>query len=140
MQSHKALKFLVLILVLSITAFIPAPAPAETVNLRLAHSEPTTNPRHDASLFFAKRVAELTNGEVKIEVFPAGTLGTHQSCQQQVSMGVLDFYITTAGLVSTYDDKRVQELVELPYLFDTYSQAYAFMDTPYVTKLYEPLK
>jgi tripartite ATP-independent transporter DctP family solute receptor len=140
MQSRKALKFLALILVLSIPVFTPAPASAETVNLRLAHSEPTTNPRQDASIFFAKRVAELTNGEVKIEVFPAGTLGSHQACQQQVSMGVLDFYITTAGLVATYDDKRMQELVELPYLFDTYSQAYAFMDTPYVTKIYEPLK
>jgi tripartite ATP-independent transporter DctP family solute receptor len=53
---------------------------------------------------------------------------------------VLDFYITTAGLVSTFDPTHIQELVELPYLFDNYSQAYAFMDTPYVAKFYEPLK
>jgi len=52
----------------------------------------------------------------------------------------LDFYITTAGLVSTFDPTRIQELIELPYLFDNYSQAYAFMDTPYVAKFYEPLK
>ena len=99
-----------------------------------------TNPRHDTSLFFAKRVEELSKGEVKIEVFPAGVLGSHQSCQEQVSVGALDFYITTAGLVSVFDPMRTQELIELPYLFDTYSQAYAFMDTPYVAKFYEPLK
>ncbi len=55
-------------------------------------------------------------------------------------MGTLDFYITTAGLVSVFDPQRTQELIELPYLFDTASQAYAFMDTPFVTKFYEPLK
>ncbi len=140
MQSRTAVLCLALILAVSFTAFTPATGLAKAVNLRLAHSEPTSNPRHDTSLFFAKRVDELTKGGVKIEVFPAGSLGTHQSCQQQVSMGALDFYVTTAGLVSTFDDKRLQELIELPYLFDNYSQAYAFMDTPFVTKVFEPLK
>ncbi len=116
-----------------------APAEAKTVNLRLAHSEAVANIRHEVCLFFAKRTEELSKGELKIEIFPAGVLGTHQSCQEQVSMGTLDFYITTAGLVSVFDPQRTQELIELPYLFDTYSQAYAFMDTPYVTKFYEPL-
>jgi tripartite ATP-independent transporter DctP family solute receptor len=85
-------------------------------------------------------VAELSKGDIKIDVFPAGALGSHQACQQQVATGVLDFYITSAGLVSVFDETRSQELTELPYLFDNYSQAYAFMDTPYVTKFYEPLK
>lgn len=130
-----------MVLLLGFVVCAPAPGlAAKPVTLRLGHSEPTTNPRHATSLFFAKRVEELTKGEVKVEVFPGGALGSHQACQQQVSTGVLDFYITTAGLVSVFDPTRIQELIELPYLFDTYSQAYAFMDTPYVTKFYEPLK
>jgi tripartite ATP-independent transporter DctP family solute receptor len=132
--------FLLLGLVAALLVSVPETGLAKAVTLRLAHSEAVTNPRHDTSLFFAKRAGELSKGEVKIEVFPAGVLGTHQSCQEQVSMGTLDFYITTAGLVSVFDPMRTQELIELPYLFDTYSQAYAFMDTPYVTKVYEPLK
>ncbi len=133
--------FLSLALGIGLLAFASAPAlAAKPITLPLGHSEPTTNPRHATSLFFAKRVEELSKGEVKVEVFPAGALGSHQACQQQVSTGVLDFYITTAGLVSVFDPTRIQEVIELPYLFDTYSQAYAFMDTPYVTKIYEPLK
>jgi tripartite ATP-independent transporter DctP family solute receptor len=132
--------FLLFCVVVSFLAFTPGTGLAKAVTLRLAHSEPTSNPRHDTSLFFAKRVEELSKGEVKIEVHPAGSLGSHQACQQQVSVGVLDFYITTAGLVSVFDPMRTQELIELPYLFDTYSQAYAFMDTPYVAKFYDPLK
>jgi tripartite ATP-independent transporter DctP family solute receptor len=114
-------------------------ATAKTVELRLAHSEAVANIRHDVTIFFAKRVDEISKGEVKIEIFPAGVLGTHQGCQEQVAMGTLDFYITTAGLVSVFDPNRTQELLELPYLFDNYSQAYAFMDLPFVAKFYEPL-
>jgi TRAP-type C4-dicarboxylate transport system substrate-binding protein len=61
--------------------------------------------------FFAKRAEELSNGEVKVEVFPAGALGSHQSCQEQVSMETLDFYITTAGMVSVFDPTRHQGLI-----------------------------
>jgi tripartite ATP-independent transporter DctP family solute receptor len=140
MRKKLSIGSLALILAVSFLAVAPATGIAKTVTLRLAHSEPVSNPRHDTCLFFAKRVDELSKGEVKIEVIPAGAMGSHQSCQQQVSTGVLDFYITTAGLVSTFDPTRIQEIIELPYLFDNYSQAYAFMDTAYVTKVYEPLK
>ena len=140
MQTKKVLGCLALGLVMCFLAFAPSIVQAKPVTLRLAHSEAVTNIRHDVCLFFVKRVAELSKGDVKIDIFPAGAMGSHQACQQQVATGVLDFYITTAGLVSTFDPTHIQELVELPYLFDNYSQAYAFMDTPYVAKFYEPLK
>ena len=118
----------------------PATSYAKKVNLRLAHSESTSNIRHDVVLFFVEKAKELSGGELNIEVFPAGQMGTHTQCQEMVSTGTLDFYITTAGLVSVFDPKRTQELIELPYLFDNYTQAYAFMDTDFVTNIYEPLQ
>jgi TRAP-type transport system periplasmic protein len=130
---------LLLPLVLVLALAFPRASQAKEVKLRLAHSEAVTNIRHDVVLHFVKRAGELSKGELKIEVYPAGVMGTHTSCQEQVSMGTLDFYITTAGLVSVFDPARTQELIELPYLFDNYSQAYAFMDTDYVAKFYEPL-
>ena len=132
--------FLSLGLMVSFLVFTPSTGQAKAVTLRLAHSEAVTNIRHDVCLFFVKRANELSKGDVKIDIFPAGAMGSHLACQQQVATGVLDFYITTAGLVSTFDPTRIQELIELPYLFDNYSQAYAFMDTPYVAKFYDPLK
>ena len=45
-------------------------AMAKTVELRLAHSEAVANIRHDVTIFFAKRVDEISKGEVKIEIFP----------------------------------------------------------------------
>ncbi len=113
---------------------------AKKLTLRFAHSESTTNIRHDTVLFYAERVKELSGGEIEIQIFPSGQMGTHTQCQEMVSTGALDFYPTTAGLVSVFDPNRTQELIELPYLFDNYSQAYAFMDTDFVSKIYEPLQ
>ena len=110
------------------------------LTLRFAHSESTTNIRHEAVLFYAERVKELSGGEIEIQIFPSGQMGTHTQCQEMVATGALDFYPTTAGLVSVFDPNRTQELIELPYLFDNYSQAYAFMDTDFVAKIYEPLQ
>ena len=142
MRTQRFCSWLTVGLMLAVMSFLSLAvdsAMAKTANLRLAHSEAVANIRHDVTIFFAKRVDEISKGEVKIEIFPAGVLGTHQGCQEQVSMGTLDFYITTAGLVSVFDPNRTQELLELPYLFDNYSQAYAFMDQPFVAKYYEPL-
>jgi tripartite ATP-independent transporter DctP family solute receptor len=108
--------------------------------LRFAHSESTTNIRHDAVLYYAERLEQVTKGDLKVEVYPAGQMGTHTQCQEMVATGALDFYPTTAGLVAVFDDNRTPELIELPYLFDNYAQAYAFMDTDFVTQIYEPLQ
>jgi tripartite ATP-independent transporter DctP family solute receptor len=142
-KNHKkrGLIFLATVLAIcSLLVFSPGPGfAAKHVTLRLAHSESVTNIRHKVCLWFAKRVNELSKGQVTIKIYPGGVMGSHTSCQEQVASGTLDFYITTAGLISVFDPQRTQELIELPYLFDTYSQAYAFMDTPFVTHIYDPL-
>ena len=127
------------LLLLAGLAMQPRPVQAATV-LRFAHSESTTNIRHAAAQFFAKRLEQVSKGDLKVEIFPSGQMGTHTQCQEMVASGALDIYPTTAGLVSVFDDKRTQELIELPYLFDNYAQAYAFMDTDFVTEIYAPLQ
>jgi len=127
------------VLLICLILMAPAAVFAKTV-LRFAHSESTTNIRHFAVEFFAERVAKLSNGDMEVKIFPSGQMGTHTQCQEMISTGALDFYPTTAGLVSVFDPNRTQELIELPYLFDNYAQAYAFMDTDFVTNIYKPLE
>jgi tripartite ATP-independent transporter DctP family solute receptor len=127
------------ILLVGMVLMGPATGFAKTV-LRFAHSESTTNIRHLTIEFYAERIKKLSNGEIEVKIFPSGQMGTHTQCQEMVSTGALDFYATTAGLVSVFDPNRTQELIELPYLFDNYAQAYAFMDTDFVTDIYKPLQ
>ena len=130
----------VLVVLVCLILITPPGASAKTLTLRFAHSESLTNIRHDAVLHFADRVKELSKGAIETEVYPAGQMGTHTQCQEMVASGALDLYPTTAGLVSVFDPNRTQELIELPYLFDNYAQAYAFMDTDFVSLIYKPLE
>ena len=58
MRTKLAVGSLALILMVSFTVFAPATGFAKTINLRLAHSEPVSNPRHDTCLFFVKRAED----------------------------------------------------------------------------------
>lgn len=51
-------------------------ATAQETILKLGHDQVTDHTYHATTRYFAGRVAELTDGEVKVSIFPGGTLGT----------------------------------------------------------------
>ena len=53
--------------------------------------------------FFAKRVGELTNGRVNIEVFPSNQLGAERERIEGLQMGTLDFTKGNEGYGSTFN-------------------------------------
>ena len=70
----------------------------------------TTNTRT-----FAERVAEVTNGAIRIEVFPAGQLGEERDITAALTEGSIDFCINANGEFA----KRVPEfgICDAPYVF-----------------------
>lgn len=77
------------------------PAAAQT-ELRLGHDQVTKHTYHATSQFFAKRVEELTDGEVTVLISPAATLGTETSMLQEVVSGNLDMSISTTANASSF--------------------------------------
>ena len=73
----------------------------ETV-LRLGHDQVTAHTYQATTEFFAERVAELTNGEVEIRIFPGATLGTETSMLQEVISGNLDLSLSTTANASSF--------------------------------------
>lgn len=59
----------------TLSALAPLPANAQSVTLRLNHNLPNTSITGKSFEFLAKRVGELTKGEVRIRVFHNGQLG-----------------------------------------------------------------
>jgi C4-dicarboxylate-binding protein DctP len=62
---------------------------ARTFTMKIGHAQPTNNPRHISLEAFKKIVEEKTNGGVKVEIFPAGQLGTEKEMLEQVCSGVI---------------------------------------------------
>jgi tripartite ATP-independent transporter DctP family solute receptor len=101
-------------------------ASAAKVTLRFAHTQPTTDTHHAAALLFAKRVKELTNGEVEVSVHPAGELGNDPGILEGVRLGTIDIGQTGNPFYTRFAPRL--NVLDLPYLFSTYEGVYKVLD------------
>ena len=85
------------------------------VILKLAHVQDQSHPVHAAMVFLARRVAELSDHTVKVQIFPSGQLGSESECIEQVQRGALAITKTSAAAMEGF----VPEMAafSLPYLF-----------------------
>jgi TRAP-type C4-dicarboxylate transport system, periplasmic component len=102
----------VLCLALGLTLTLALPAEAKKV-WKLGHTLPQGTPEDESVRVFTKRVEELTNGEIKINVFPAMQLGDWTVMQQRVALGALEMATQPP---SSQADKRISFLY-FPYMF-----------------------
>ena len=75
---------------------------------------------------FAELVKERTNGEYIIEIYPNGTLGGEADMLEQMSMGMLDMGIITAGPFVNYS--AMMGVLDMPFLFASNEEAYKILD------------
>lgn len=103
-------------------------ATAETV-LRLAHYATEDHPGGIAARQFADEIAEKTNGEITVEVYPNNELGAPDEILEQNILGVVDMSLGTQGSLDKYSKKFAT--VMLPFVFDSYDLAYEVLDGPF---------
>lgn len=110
----------------------PAAAPAETKSeptyvLKLGHEgKGDAHPYQYGSLKFAELVSEKTNGDVKIEVYGGGTLGTQKELVEMVYLGTLDFAECIQSVLESYDSRYGS--IALPFLYKDLDQYWAVFD------------
>ncbi|WP_202903950.1 TRAP transporter substrate-binding protein [Halomonas huangheensis] len=104
---------------------LPLTAMAATT-LNFAHTHPVEDAQHLAAEHFAELVEERSDGELKIRVFPSGQLGSDSALVSNARGGQVDIVLTG----NPYYTGLVGELnvLDLPFLFDSYEHAYAVLD------------
>lgn len=76
----------------------------------------------------AKRVYQLSDGKLRIQIYPSGQLGSEQQCVELLQIGSLTMTkISTAVMESFTDDYKV---LGLPYLFRDKVHAFKVLDGP----------
>ncbi len=94
--------------------------------LKLAHGLPTDHPVHEAMVFMADRAAELSDGKLLIEVYPAEQLGSEQQCVELVQIGSLAITKISAAVMESFTD--AYKVFGLPYIFISKEHAFKVMD------------
>lgn len=125
---------MMLLLVMLIMPACSAPAPesdsagdsnVEYV-IRLGHSDTEDNLINVSLQHYASWVNEQTDGRVIIRLYPGETLGDNTEMAEQLVTGELDAMMMPQGVEATYAPKIAT--LGLPFLFNSYEQAWAVMD------------
>lgn len=114
--------FLFVVLMTSLSCM----GPSGKKELKLAHGLPVDHPVHQAMEFMAKRTAELSDGKLTIEVYPAEQLGSEQQCVELLQIGSLAITKVSAAVMESFTDDY--KVFGLPYIFRSKEHSFKVMD------------
>ena len=106
-----------------------AAASGASVTLKLGFSTNEEDPRAKGAQQFKEEVEEKTGGAVTVELYPSGQLGGDADLINSIALdsGTVDIIVTDASNFATYDAKM--GISALPFQFETFDDAWAFMDS-----------
>lgn len=93
-----------------------AAAPVEATHLKLNHPSADGGPYDLMAKKFAELIEEKTEGRYVIDIFAANALGTQEEALDSVSLGTLDFAVTSDDLLAKYESEW--GYLGLPFIFD----------------------
>lgn len=127
--------FLGAVLVLSLSVQVSV-AQKEQYTCKYAESWPIGSPRIGAAEVFKSFVEIASRGRIKVEVYPAGQLGTESENMDAVKMGTIQ--VTRGALFEKANRKLF--IIGLPYLFETYDDAIQVLESPLIKEIMEGAK
>ncbi|MDC5719942.1 TRAP transporter substrate-binding protein [Vibrio europaeus] len=95
-------------------------------NLKLSHNHPRDHAVHKAMDYMAKEVKELTDGEVRIRIYPDAQLGTQRESMELMQNGALDMVKSNAAELEAFSP--AYSAFNLPYLFRDKDHYYKVTD------------
>lgn len=104
-----------LIIVCAFAANLRATRSTSRIVLKLGHSLDTSHPVHQGMEFMKKRLEELSDGTVTMNIYPSSVLGSEVQCIEQLQYGALAMTKTSAASIENFVPEMA--VFGLPYLF-----------------------
>lgn len=109
-------------------------ADEETI-IRFGHGSEESNERHLAVMHFKELVEEKSGGNIEVRVYPNEQLGSEAEMTESVTLN--DLQMVAGSAFSQYDENI--SVFELPYLFESYEEAWQVLDGEAGREAAEPL-
>lgn len=103
-----------------------------TYVLKAGHVLSDTHPYHKSLEYMDEYLAEKTNGDLRIEIYPNSQLGNERDLQEGCSMGTVDIGIGATATLSNFTTDFA--LFDLPYLFANKDQARAVLHSDWASQ------
>lgn len=126
MHKPKRISKVVLLLV-SIGLFVTSCGEVQKhKTLKLAHGLPTDHPVHKAMAYMAERCKEVSGGELQIQIYAGGQLGSEQQCVELLQIGSLAITKVSAAVMESFTDDY--KVLGLPYIFRDQEHGFKVFD------------
>lgn len=96
--------------------------------IKLGHGLSPAHPVHLAMVFLADRVRAKSGGELRVEVYPSGQLGTERECLELLQIGSLGMTKVSAAVMEAFAPSY--KVFNLPYLFENGAHMHAVLGGP----------
>lgn len=110
---------------------------AETV-IRFAHMNGATHFVHTEAVAMAERIAEASNGDVRIEVFPSGQLGESAQIVEQMAFGADVMGQVQVGNLANYVPDF--SIIVYPFMYEDFDDVRRLIDSDLVAELNDKAK
>lgn len=99
----------------------------ETKSLKLSHSLSLDHPVHEALVYFANQVEEKSKGELVVEIYPGGQLGSERESLELLQLGGLAMTKVSSAVMENFSPKL--RVFGYPYLFEDREHRYKLYDS-----------
>ncbi|MFC5080585.1 C4-dicarboxylate-binding periplasmic protein precursor [Vibrio thalassae] len=126
----------------ALTTFVTCALAASTsftasavTTLKLSHNQDRNHPVHKSMQYMADEVKELTDGEVRIRIYPNGQLGTQRESMELLQNGALDIAKSNASEMEAFEP--AYGAFNIPYIFRDRDHYYRVMQGEVGEKILE---
>ncbi len=110
----------------------------DQIVLKLSEPQVDEYPDSIAEKEFAKRVEELSDGRIKVEVYTGGQLGDETTTIEQTQVGIIDIGRANAGPLTQFADSL--GVFSFPFLFDSREHMWNALDSSLKEELFTDLE
>lgn len=96
--------------------------------LRLGHGLDVSHSVHKAMVKMGEDLEALSDGKLKLEIYPSQQLGTERQCLELLQIGSLDMTKVSVGVLENFAPKM--KVLGLPFLFRGREHAFKVLDGP----------
>ncbi|MFA9370206.1 MAG: TRAP transporter substrate-binding protein [Labilibaculum antarcticum] len=96
--------------------------------LKLAHSLDPTHPVHKALVYMGQELDRISEGQMKLEIYPSGQLGSEQQCVELLQLGSLAITKVSAAVMEGFTNNY--QVLGLPYILRSRAHSFNVLDGP----------
>ena len=106
--------------------------------IRIACENSETYPATLGLEVMKEYIEKETDGNVEVNIYASGQLGGEEETLEQVAQGSLEMAVASFAPVVTYDPEF--EVMDIPFVYDTYQEAWMVLDSHIGTDMLNSLK